>query len=189
MRDGDFLRLLEQEQGRLYRTALGMMGNPADAADALADAVTEAYAGLGGLRGGASAFAAWMRRIVVNRCCALLRQRRRMTPAGQPEERAAPDPPPGPEELSPGELWAAVSELDDRFRPVLVLHYAHGYSLDEVGRLLDLPPGTVRSRLHRALAQLRQDLAPGPGRSGGERRAGGGAGWPALPDHMGRDYR
>lgn len=62
----EFLHLLQEHEGRLYRIALAITGRDADAWDALQDAVESAVRSLPELQGGAQAFPGWMRRIVVN---------------------------------------------------------------------------------------------------------------------------
>lgn len=151
-----FFSLLKPEQGKLYRTAWAILGNEADASDALQEAVIRAYRNFGQLKGGALAFPYWVRRIVVNQCSQVLRRRKRVIPVEHPEdlkEEAAS----APEE--PGaDIWEAVAKLDDRHRAVVVLRFAEDKSLEDIARALDIPLGTVKSRLHTALKQLRAHI-------------------------------
>lgn len=62
---GEFLRLLQEQEGRLYRIAMAITGSDADAWDALQGAVEGAVRSLPELQGGADAFPSWIRRIVV----------------------------------------------------------------------------------------------------------------------------
>lgn len=55
-------------------------------------------------------------------------------------------------------LWAAIDELSDKLRIVVVLNAIDGHDIREVARLLDLPEGTVKSRLHAARQQLKERL-------------------------------
>jgi RNA polymerase sigma-70 factor (ECF subfamily) len=55
----------------------------------------------------------------------------------------------------------ALHELDDEQRAVVVLRDIEGFDYSEIGAILDIPPGTVKSRLHRARMALRQAIAPG----------------------------
>ncbi len=57
-----------------------------------------------------------------------------------------------------GHVWAAVMRLPAGHRAVVGLYYLHGYSTEEIGRLLGIPKGTVASRLHHARARLRSSL-------------------------------
>lgn len=156
--DQQFLNLLEQEQPKLLRIARVLTGQEADAWDVVQDASLTAYDRLGDLRGGPPSFAPWIRRILVNRCRSLLRARSRMVLL---ESVAAgdPSPEPGPEERALGaEIWDEVTALEEHHRQVLVLRFLVDMSVDELADLLDVPSGTVKSRLHRALHLLRRRL-------------------------------
>jgi len=152
-----FFALYTPEQGRLYRTAWAILGNEADAADALQEATIRAYRAFGQLKGGEAAFPAWMRRILVNTCTQLLRKRMRIIPVERPEDLAEH---PSTEIDLPfdGDVWDAVRSLDERYRAVVVLRFLNDMQLDEIATALDIPLGTVKSRLHSALKQLRNHL-------------------------------
>ena len=55
-------------------------------------------------------------------------------------------------------LWDAVARLPEKLRTAVHLHYAEGYSTEEIAALLEVPPATVRTRLHRARRQLKDLL-------------------------------
>jgi RNA polymerase sigma-70 factor (ECF subfamily) len=97
-------------------------------------------------------FAPWLHRIVVNRAIDWGRREALRRGAGDPEDRAAPghtDEPPG------RELMAALAQLPPEQRAVVVLRYLLKYTPGEIGRMLELPRGTVNSRLRRGLDRLR----------------------------------
>lgn len=155
----EFLRLLQQQEGRLYRIALAITGSDADAWDALQDAVEAAIRNLHDLRGGELAFPGWIKRILVNRAINLLRVRGRVVPT-DPSEGPEPQPLPPPQEsIAAREIWTLVAELDAGQRQVVALRFLADLSLEEVAERLGLPLGTVKSRLYRALGRLRQRLA------------------------------
>ena len=152
-----FFALYRPEQGKLYRTAWAILGNEADAADALQEATIRAYRAFGQLRGGDVAFSAWMRRILVNTCTQILRKRMRVIPVERPEDLTAH---PVTEVDLPldGDVWDAVRSLDERYRAVVVLRFLNDMQLEEIAAALDIPLGTVKSRLHAAMKQLRNRL-------------------------------
>lgn len=160
-----FFALYRPEAGRLFRTAWAILGNEADASDALQDATIRAYRAFGQLKGGAAAFPAWMRRILVNTCTQILRKRMRVIPVERPEdwgeEQAAPDV------TLPfdSEVWEAVRSLDERYRAVVVLRFLNDMQLEDIATALDIPLGTVKSRLHTALKLLRNRLKSAGGES------------------------
>jgi RNA polymerase sigma-70 factor, ECF subfamily len=97
-------------------------------------------------------FAPWLHRIVVNRAIDAARSRalRREVDSAAAEDAAAD---PAPEPLS-DELTAALAELGPEHRAVVALRYLLDYTPGEIAALLDLPRGTVNSRLRRALDRL-----------------------------------
>jgi len=168
----EFLHLLQEHEGRLCRIALAITGRDADAWDALQDAVESAVRSLPELQGGAQAFPGWMRRIVVNRAINVVRLRNRLVPV-DPTAAPEPDPLPPPEaSIVAREIWGLMEELDAGQRQVVVLRYLADLRLEEIALRLDLPVGTVKSRLHRALGRLRGKSRstgiqkPPPNRSG-----------------------
>ncbi|MCG0238409.1 MAG: sigma-70 family RNA polymerase sigma factor [Firmicutes bacterium] len=150
-----FFELLRPEQGKLYRTAWAILGNEADARDALQEAVIRAYRAFSQLKGGEAAFPGWIRRILINQCTQILRRRARVIPVERPEDYR-----PEPAGVIPehGEVWEAVRRLPEHYRSVVVLRFLADLSLEDIARTLDIPLGTVKSRLHTALKQLRSAL-------------------------------
>jgi RNA polymerase sigma-70 factor, ECF subfamily len=157
-REERFLALYRPEQSRLYRTAWAILGNEPDAADALQETAIRAYRSLDQLRGGEQAFPAWIRRILVNTCSQMLRRRGRQIPVERPEDFGPEPTQPDLELPFDGDVWEAVQQLDERYRPVVVLRFLNDMQLDEIARALQIPLGTVKSRLHAAMLQLRRLL-------------------------------
>jgi RNA polymerase sigma-70 factor (ECF subfamily) len=103
-------------------------------------------------------FGPWMRRIVVNRAIDLTRARalrHEVDPAAADSAEAPPDPPAMP--LS-GDVVAALRELSPEHRAVVALRFLFDYTPGEIARALDMPRGTVNSRLRRALDRLGEVL-------------------------------
>lgn len=161
-REEEFFALLRPEQGKLFRTAWAILGNEADARDAMQEATIRAFRAFGQLRGGAGAFGQWLRRIVVNQCTQILRTRNRVIPVEHPlelgQEPAVAFELPG----EGNEVWDAVRSLDERYRVVVVLRFLADLQLDDIGLALGIPLGTVKSRLHAALKMLRARLEARP---------------------------
>lgn len=153
-----FFALYKSEQGRLYRTAWAILGNEADAGDALQEATIRAYRAFGQLKGGPAAFPQWIRRILVNTCTQILRKRMRVVPVERPEDLQEEQVAPGLDIPFGSEVWEAVRKLDERYRAVVVLRFLNDMQLEDIGLALDIPLGTVKSRLHTALKLLRTQL-------------------------------
>jgi RNA polymerase sigma-70 factor (ECF subfamily) len=96
-------------------------------------------------------FAPWLTRIAANLSIDELRRERRLAPADG--DATAVDPAEPDDEIA-----AAVTRLAPEKRLIVALHYWLDYSTPEIARLLELPLGTVASRLSRALEELRTDL-------------------------------
>lgn len=148
-----YFELLHAHQGYLERVAYALLGNRADAEDALQEAAITGYRSFGQLRGGDRAFGAWMRSILIHKCRRILDRRRRSFPV---DDLAAyiPDTVAGPD-LEATDLWQMVARLSDHLRPVVVLRYMLDMPQQEIADALGIPLGTVKSRLGKALELLR----------------------------------
>ena len=144
----DWETLVTQQENRLYRAALAILGDPHEAEDAVQDAFLRF---LERAPDDLENPGAWLTRVLVNSCKSRLRLAwRRVGPL--PETLPAP----GPEER---EELEELFSLPPEDRAVIHLHYDEGYSTDEIARMLGLRPGTVRSRLSRAREKLRRLLS------------------------------
>ncbi len=161
--------LVRAHQQAVFRLALSILDDPAEADEAAQDAFVAALNALPSFQG-ESAFTTWLYRITVNVCRGRLRRRRtrqRLKEALQAlfhiGEDAAHRAEPHPEEaVIQNEreiaLWQGVRALDDRHRLPLVLHYYQGLATTEIAVILGLSEGTVHSRLHTARRRLRVHL-------------------------------
>jgi len=161
--------LLRREEGRVYRFARRLCRHREDAEDVLQESLLAVARGLAEFRG-ASSLDTWLYTIARS-FCIKKRRRRRFAPvevsletdaAGAVERK---DPARGPDEiLDAARLEAAVERaigaLDPPYRDVLVLRDVEGLTAPEVGEVTGLSVAAVKSRLHRARARLRDELAP-----------------------------
>ena len=131
----------------MYHVSLSMLGNGDDCADAVQEALTRAWQKRGTLRDEA-AFKGWLMRILVNTCNDMLRKRKkqRLLPLEEAAEARPPE--------SPLPLWEAVDSFKPEWRVVVVLHYLEGYSVRDMADVLNLPTGTVKSRMMHARKRL-----------------------------------
>ncbi|HEU5483910.1 MAG TPA: RNA polymerase sigma factor SigM, partial [Microlunatus sp.] len=144
-----------------WATALRMMRNPHDAADALQDAYLAAFRRAAGFRG-ESQVTTWLHRIVVNACLDRLRKQQRLQseqPLPTDPDRAAElvaqtAPDPVEQRELHDDLAAALAELNDDQRTALVLVDVQGYGVEEAAAILGVPAGTVKSRCARGRARL-----------------------------------
>jgi RNA polymerase sigma-70 factor, ECF subfamily len=163
-RDGDaatdrILRLAEAELDRAYRLAGLILGDQHEAQDATQDALLRAWRSAASLRDIAG-FQAWFDRILVNVCRDRLHRRGKIRQVVLDEAgstMAIRDP--FRDVLDRDETLRAVALLDDDLRIVILLHYWADLTLDGVAERVGWPVGTVKSRLHRALAQMRGQIS------------------------------
>jgi RNA polymerase sigma-70 factor (ECF subfamily) len=169
-RAGDALaveQLVRENQSRLYRLACSILddGSPhgcADAEEATQDALLAALRRLDTYRGEA-ALSTWLYAITINICRNRLRARQRQARIRQIVQALTmpiddlPDPPENQviqQEAEDG-LWSAVNALDEKHRLPVILRYYHDCSVGEIAHMLDIPEGTVHSRLNKARHKLK----------------------------------
>lgn len=162
-----FAQLVRDNEKRVYNLALRMVGNPADAEDVAQEAFLNAWKGLAFFKGD-STFATWVYRLTTNAAIDFLRRRETRRTGGQlslDDEAAADpvDPAPSPQEaLERSEqkeaLRRGLAALSEEHRQVLEMRAMDGLSYEEIGQLLDLPSGTVKSRLARGRLALKKIL-------------------------------
>jgi RNA polymerase sigma-70 factor (ECF subfamily) len=157
-----FAFLVETYETSVYRLALRMCGNTHDAEEVAQEAFVAAWKGLPAFRG-ESKFSSWLYQLTTNACLDLLRREKRhraAVPLDEQAELSGEDTPPRAAENAElrDTLQAALQELSDDHRQIFLLRQMRQLSYDEIGALLGLESGTVKSRLSRAKKQLRQIL-------------------------------
>jgi RNA polymerase sigma-70 factor (ECF subfamily) len=131
----------------VWRAAYGVCGRRALADEAVQEAFERVIAGLDTFDT-QRAFGPWLHRIVMNRAVDVLRRERRYATAGAAEMMA-------PEREDDSAFLALVLPLDPERRVMVVMRYGLGYTPTQIAELLEVPVGTVHSRLARALEDLR----------------------------------
>ena len=159
-----FGELVEEYQDRLYNTLLHVVGNAEDARDVAQEAFVQAFLKLPSFRG-QSGFYTWLYRIAVNAAATFRRRQGVMRSAERARREDDRPPAVGDDPASRldrdercRQVRRAIARLGDEFRTALVLREIDGCDYETIARILDLPIGTVRSRLHRARLQLREEL-------------------------------
>jgi len=160
-----FGHLIRKYQDRLYNGMVHILRDQTEAEDVVQDAFILAMTRLSSFKGN-SQFFTWLYRIAYNAAVTRLR-RRRPTVSLQGDDSclqlSLPDEGPSPEERlsreeSANQLMMALGRLTEEHRSILVLREMDELDYDAISEILDLPIGTVRSRLHRARSQLKQQL-------------------------------
>ena len=154
-----------------YSTARRLTGDPSEADDLLQDAALNALRGRHGYQPGTN-FRAWFYRILINQHYSRQRQARRRPTTSLDDEahgpstlhsrfRGALDLDPATrlvENMDSEEIAAAIRSLPNSFQVAAILYFGEDLSYAEIATTLDIPIGTVRSRLHRARLLLRKQL-------------------------------
>jgi RNA polymerase sigma-70 factor, ECF subfamily len=160
--------------GSLYSAALRMTRNPSDAEDLVQETFLRAYRGFGGFEQGTN-LKAWLYRILTNTFINSYRSKKRRPEETELDEvedlylyrrlgglEAATMGRSAEDELmdwfTDAEVKAAVEELPEQFRMAVLLADVEGFSYKEIAEILDIPIGTVMSRLHRGRKALQKRL-------------------------------
>lgn len=156
-----FETLARRHQAALYRLAVRVMGDHAEAEDALQEALLDAWRRIDRFRGD-SAFSTWMYRVVTNRCLAMLRKRRPLPVAEFAEHVVAPDSPERSAEADAGmaALGTALQGLGDDLRICWVLREMEGLGYAEIAAITGASEDAVRGRIHRARTRLAEVMRP-----------------------------
>lgn len=166
LRAGDgraFEEMVIAYQHRVFGVALRMLGRRAEAEEIAQEAFLRAHRSVAGFRGDAK-LSTWLYAITSRLCLNRLASadRRRVSHDDDAIARAADESASATDHLERREREAAVhraiAELGDERRMVLVLCDLEGLSYEEIAEALEVPVGTVRSRLHRARTELREKL-------------------------------
>ena len=148
---------------KIYSFAYRLTGNPDDAADLTQEVLLRVRRGLPSYRPGS--FEGWLWRITRNAFLDDVRRRRRRPTVALPEtDRGEAGSAPPPEEVLASvrlgdDVQAALLQLPYEFREAVVLCDVVGLTYDEIADAVDVPIGTVRSRIHRGRAMLKERLA------------------------------
>lgn len=150
--DALFSQEMESMSSTLFRIAFSILRNYADCEDAVQNTILKAYQNLDKLKERAY-FRTWTVRILKNECFTLLKRQQTLVPlSGQPEinyEMEVPDL----------DLNRAFDMLSPDERLTVTLYYYEGFKTAEIAKLTDVSESTVRSRLFRARAELKEQLS------------------------------
>lgn len=154
MNKEEFSQQVLAAEASLYRVAKSILHNDEDCADAIQSGILKAFQKLDSLEN-EGYFKTWLTRIVINECYQIIRQSRNLIaleeyPGWDAEAICML------EEESP--IMSELMKLEDKYRIPIVLHEIEGYSTKEIGKIMDLSDGNVRTRLCRGKAKLRKIL-------------------------------
>ena len=165
-----FNELLGSHEKRMYAICLRMCGNPDDAQDCLQEAMLRVFRAIGSFKS-QSAFSTWLYRVTMNTCLDEFRRKKNKqsvsldamletgwSPAGEeaiPEKHMI-------EQEQRSAVRAAIADLPEDMRSVIVLRDVQGFSYEEIAGILDANIGTVKSRISRGREKLREKIMQHP---------------------------
>ena len=160
-----FEQLVEAYRNQVFRLALRMCGNEADADEVAQEAFLSAWKGLPNFRG-ESRFSTWLYQLTTHAAIDLMRREKRQAAAEDIDGIIAADDGASPQQQAERaetrrEVRSALMQLPEEYRQVLLLRFMEELSYEEIGQALKLPAGTVKSGLNRAKAQLKDILSRG----------------------------
>ena len=159
-----FEQLVVAYREQVFRLALRMCGSEADADEVAQEAFLSAWKALPNFRG-ESQFSTWLYQLTTHAAIDLMRrEKRQIAAADDITEVSAADPAPSPQQQAEQSeqreiVRDAILQLAPEQREVVVLRFMEELSYEEIGAVLKLPSGTVKSRLNRAKAQLKEILS------------------------------
>lgn len=152
-----FVRLVKKIEPTLYRVSKSIMRSEHECVDATQEAILIAYSSLYTLKN-AEYFNTWLIRILIHECYRLVKSRKNVVPIGELIEQSQASLDHTSDQII--ELKDAVNELDKDLQVAVTLYYFEDLSLKTISQLLDVPEGTVKSRLSRARQKLSELLYP-----------------------------
>lgn len=158
-----FATLVTKYEPAIAATVVGMLGRCAEARDVGQQVFIRFYRSMDKFRGDASV-KTYLTRIAINLALNEIKRRKRQSERYTSMDDAHGLASPNSADVEDAEkrriVQGAIEQLDERFRTVVVLRMMNGYSVKETAELLDLPSGTVLSRLSRAQTKLAEILKP-----------------------------
>lgn len=150
----EFCEQVKAYRYQLYVVAFTILRNEEDAQDAVCSAILKGYEHIEQLKN-STKFKAWMITITKNEALKLKRRRLELPGDDKLEELLEPV------RDHYNELWDCVQKLPEEYRLVIVLYYYNELSLRDIAKILNIPMGTVKSRLSRGREFLKQALEEG----------------------------
>lgn len=152
MKDEMFFNRIEEIRGKLYKIAYPYFNSESTAVDMVDEAIYQAYLKKRQLRH-EEYMETWVIRILMNLCKTRYNKYKKQTGIDELPETATY------EDYDNLSLKEAISKLPEQYREIIILRFFGGYTIVEIGDLLEIPQGTVATRMRKALKLLRIDLA------------------------------
>lgn len=147
-----FSELIEEVKTKLYKTGMAILKNDADTCDALQETLLSAYQNIKSLEIN-DYFTTWIIRIMINKCYEIIRKNKRIININEKVQVSSDDNFYDRYAVESDLEWA-LNNIDEDLKTVTVLYYYDDFSVSEISDVLNIPEGTVKSRLSRARDRL-----------------------------------
>lgn len=149
-----FEELIKNEKNKLFRMAFLYVKNEENALDIVQDTIYKAFISIRHLKE-PHYFSTWITKILINTALDFIKKNNRMVPFSDIEIFGNSYKTNIVESL---DLVGAIERLEEQYKTVIILRYYKDLSIKQIGEILECPEGTVKTRLHRAINQLKSDL-------------------------------
>ena len=143
-----FTELIQMYMQDMYRTAVAILMNDEDAADAIQNTILSCWEKMDTLQY-TKYFKTWMTKILIHKCLDIRKKQEKIIPMEDYEEPAV-------EDAYNIELKEALETLGEKYRLIMMLYYGEGYQVQEIADFLGMPVSTVQTRLDRGRKKLRE---------------------------------
>lgn len=150
-----FARLIEQVKVKIYKTGISILKNDDDTCDAIQETLESAYKNLNSLKE-EKYFSTWIIRIMINKCYDIIRKNKKIAYINEKMQVENN----GYYEMycNESELEIVLNQIDSELRTATVLYYYDDLPISEIAEILNIPEGTVKSRLSRARQKIYEIL-------------------------------
>lgn len=147
---------MEQNKNKYFKIGWAYLRNQHDVEDIMQNTILKVYENIEQLNN-AQYFESWVTTIFINECRKVYRQKQRLSYIHIDQTESAQI---GLERLH---IFEGLEKLEEKYKEVIILKYISGYTQEEIGHMLDLPIGTVKTRIYRGLRMMRADMVKGGG--------------------------
>ncbi|SHK55995.1 RNA polymerase sigma-70 factor, ECF subfamily [Clostridium cavendishii DSM 21758] len=145
-----FINLIEKYKLDMYKIGRGLLSCDEDVGDAMQETVVKAFKNIGKLKN-RNSFKGWLLKIMVNECHNILKSKGKYIVTEEAIVNASYT---DEYKVETEHVRKAIKSLDEEFRDVVILYYYNDLNINDISNTLDIPEGTVKSRLSRARKKL-----------------------------------
>jgi len=145
-----FITIIEENKSDMYKIAVSILHNDADAADAMSETILTCWSEIGKIKK-EKYFKTWLTRILINKCNDIIRKNSRTMYV---ESYDAIEP--AGEDVYSSEVNECLDSLSENNRLIMLLYYTQGFKVKEIAKMLNMNENTVKTRLSRARQEFRE---------------------------------